>query len=80
MSTNTVNGEGPVAVIAHTVAAEHPGEEREEEREEEESREKSIDRQLLLNSWPHRAGHVIEELLLTEKTYLESLEDIINVK
>ena len=33
----------------------------------------------LLESWPHKSGHAVKELILTEKTYLESLEEVINV-
>ncbi|XP_019851556.1 PREDICTED: triple functional domain protein-like isoform X1 [Amphimedon queenslandica] len=37
-----------------------------------------IDTDTLLESWPHKSGHAVKELILTEKTYLESLEEVIN--
>lgn len=63
-----------------------PPQELEEEENQAESRTgdeegtgRTLDTAVLLQSWPHKSGHVVEEMLSTEKTYLESLEDIINV-
>ena len=38
-----------------------------------------VDPGTLLESWPHKSGHAVKELILTEKTYLDSLEEVINV-
>ena len=38
-----------------------------------------LDRKVLFDSWPQRSAHVIEELIVTERNYVESLNEIIDV-
>lgn len=38
-----------------------------------------IDKKNLYEAWPHKSAHVVEELIMTEKSYVDALSDIITV-
>ena len=38
-----------------------------------------VDRDKLFESWPRKSAHVVEELISTERTYLQALDDVITV-
>ena len=38
-----------------------------------------IDKKVLYEAWPQKSARVVEELIVTEKTYVDALNDIITV-